>query len=521
MPPTARLAGALLLGAALAVLAAVPASAVTPNGRLQIIHLDVGQGDGTVIITPQGQVVLIDGGQSYATTPAQLAALGVTHVDLYFASHYHSDHIGCISQIVNSGVTIDAGWDRGESYTTGAYTTYVNTLGPKRHTLVKGQVFTLDSLSAHPVIIKCVDLNGAGIATSDENAKSVVLKVSYGEYDETFGGDLQGSGSSNIEAVVGPEVGPVECYKVHHHGSRYSTSDVWLNATTPKVAVVQEGNGNSYGHPTAEAMGRLHAHGVRVYWNELGAGATPDPNWDRVANGQVIIQATWQPAGVDTVRGPTFNETFTNSGTADLTSPTVTVLAPNGGEAWEPGSAHDITWSASDNIGLDSVNVDYSLHGAAGPWEPVQHGLANSGLVSWALPVQASDSVLVRVAAYDHVLNQGQDLSDGLFRINPGPVGVPVGGAPLFALSPPVPNPSRGSAGLEFSLASGGTARIEVLDVSGRRVRSWEQAGLDAGAHRIAWDGRSAAGVVLGQGLYFVRLTGPSGTRTVKLLRMP
>ena len=60
MPPTARLAGALLLGAALAALAAVPASAVTTNGRLQIIHLDVGQGDGTVIITPQGQVVLID-----------------------------------------------------------------------------------------------------------------------------------------------------------------------------------------------------------------------------------------------------------------------------------------------------------------------------------------------------------------------------------------------------------------------------------------------------------------------------
>ena len=120
-----------------------PAGAVTANGRLQIIHLDVGQGDGAVIITPLGQVVMIDEGRPATpamgvTVLAQLQALGVTHVDHHFASHYHSDHIGNFDAIFDAGSChLDYGWDRAGSYTTAAYTNYVNTLGAKRRTMVE------------------------------------------------------------------------------------------------------------------------------------------------------------------------------------------------------------------------------------------------------------------------------------------------------------------------------------------------------------------------------------------------
>jgi len=83
---------------------------------------------------------------------------------------------------------------------------------------------------------------------------------------------------------------------VHHHGSAYSSNDAWLAATTPEVGIIQVGNGNSYGHPTSSALGRLHAHGVSTYWNETGAGATPDPTWDTVANGTIVVQADPAPA---------------------------------------------------------------------------------------------------------------------------------------------------------------------------------------------------------------------------------
>lgn len=303
-----------------------PARAVFTNGKLQVIHLDAGQGDGAFIITPGGQVALVDEGTNFTagTSPpscsrvlSELQALGVTHVDLHFASHYHADHIGCITSL--TGITIDQGWDRGESYTTATYTNYVNYLGGKRHTLTKGRVFTLDSLSAHPVTITCVALAGDGITTSDENSKCLVLKVSYGEFNEVFGGDLTGypsgtsSSNTNIETKVGSQVGKVEVYKVHHHGSAYCSYDDWLNATQPKVGVISCGTGNSYGHPTAAALTRLHNHSVRTYWTELGSGATPNPAWDKVANDQIKIYAVWQPGGVDSILAPGIADTLTNS----------------------------------------------------------------------------------------------------------------------------------------------------------------------------------------------------------------
>lgn len=668
-----------------------PAGAVTPNGRLQIIHLDVAQGDGAVIISPLGQVVMIDEGQT-SMVPAQLQALGVTHVDHHFASHYHSDHIKNFSTIfAPGGVSLDYGWDRAGSYSTQVYTNYVNTLGSRRRTLVKNQVITLDSLSAHPVTIKCVDLAGAGIPTSDENSLSLVLKVSYGEFDQVFGGDLQGS-SPDIESTVGPEVGPVEVYKVHHHGSATASWTNWLNATQPKIGVISVGN-NGYGHPTSAALGRLHSAGVKTYWTETGNGVAPLDGWDKVSNGQVIISATWEPGGVDTVRGTAFADTFTNSGSAppdvtpplvavtspvggetwkagsthaiswsatddvgvtsvdlaystnggamfpnaiatgiansgsyawqvpntptvsgrvrvtahdamgnagadsshadwtidrwlitasagaggsiipsglvpvvegasqhfsiaaadgyqvgtltvdsspvapdtsytftnvlgdhsiavsfaDVVSPTVVVVAPNGGEEWDEGSAQTIRWTASDNAGVDSVTVEYSVSGLAGPWQAVARGLAGPDSVAWTVPAQSTDSALVRVTAFDHDLNTGSDVSDALFHIRIPGAGVGENGPAVLALARPHPNPGRGSTLLRFSLPGAGVVRLEILDLLGRRL--WQaEAELGAGPHEWRWDGHGAGGGRTGTGLYFVRLVTSWGNRTERLV---
>jgi beta-lactamase superfamily II metal-dependent hydrolase len=617
----ALLAALVLTG----VFAPDPAHAVYTNGKLQIIHLDANQGDAAVIITPGGQVALVDEGTNFtvgsstascAKVLAQLQDLGVTHVDLHFASHYHADHIGCLTSL--NGITVDQGWDRAQSYSSGTYTSYVSYLTGKRFTLTKGRVFTLDSLSAHPVTITCVALSGDGISTSDENAKSVVLKVSYGEFDEVLGGDL--NGNTGVEAKVGPQVGHVEVYKVHHHGSATSSYDEWLNATTPKVGVVSVGTGNTYGHPTVAALTRLHNHGTRTYWTQLGSGATPSPAWDKVANSQIRINAVWQPGGVDSILAAGIADTLTNSGTAldmtppivavmapnggetlgagdsvtitwsasdnvavstvdvdyslddggnwtplivgvansgvlgwrlpnalsslakvrvtahdgagnaaadlsnsdftiaDLTAPVVAVSAPNGGESFTGGTLQSVTWSASDHFGIDSVSVDYSLHGAWGPWVSIQHALANSGSVTWALPDSASDSALVRVTAFDHALNQGQDASDGAFQIGVSTAGVGHGPFARFALERPSPSPAYGAAVLRFSLASPAPTTVEVLDVRGRRVWRTRWNVLEPGMHSLLWGGSDEHGIPASPGVYFVRLTSGAHSRAVKLV---
>ncbi len=203
----------------------------------------------------------------------------------------------------------------------------------------------------------------------------------------------------------------------------------------------------------------------------------------------------------------------------DTTRPIVVVGSPNGGETWAEGSSHSITWTAADNIGVDSVNVDYSLGGPAGPWFAVGHSLPNSGTTSWILPSQASDSVIARVTAFDHALNAGSDVSDGFFRIVPTSVGVGEKTA-VFALARPTPNPSSGSLRLRFSLEREGAADLEIMDVAGSRVWKTRWTALSEGEHSVVWDGRTTTGAPTGGGMYFLRLRAPSGTRTMKLVRV-
>jgi beta-lactamase superfamily II metal-dependent hydrolase len=305
--------------ALLAVL--VPAAALAQaNGKLQLHHIKVGQGDGILLISPLGQTALFDDGVYTNCTEIKnyISGLGISVINYHFTSHYHADHIGCIDDLAAIGITIGTtGYDRGYSYSSGTYTNYVNTLGAKRATMAKNQVVTLDSGASYPVSIKCVDLNGAGVYSptgSDENAKSMVMKVSYGSFDEVIGGDLTGDGSLDVESTIGPMCGDVEVYKVHHHGSLYSSNDNWLNAISAEVGIIQVGNGNTYGHPTSAALGRMHAHGIKTYWTETGAGASPDGAWDVVANGAVVVNADPGSSQGYTVSGPGFSHNYFNGG---------------------------------------------------------------------------------------------------------------------------------------------------------------------------------------------------------------
>jgi hypothetical protein len=161
--------------------------------------------------------------------------------------------------------------------------------------------------------------------------------------------------------------------------------------------------------------------------------------------------------------------------------------------------------------------VDVSFNGLAGIWQPVARGIANSGSYVWTVPDQPTDSALVRVTAYDHAMNASSAQSDSVFRILDPNAGVGSNGPPVLALSRPQPNPASGSTLLGFSLPRAGLARLEVLDLGGRRV--WQvESGLSAGPHAWAWDGRGARGEVAGAGLYFVRLVTPWGNLTQRLI---
>jgi hypothetical protein len=205
----------------------------------------------------------------------------------------------------------------------------------------------------------------------------------------------------------------------------------------------------------------------------------------------------------------------------DTTPPQVTVTSPNGGEQWEEGTTHSITWTATDNAAVDSVSVDYTLSGSTGTWFSLAHGAPNSGTLSWVVPAQLSDSAMVRVTAFDPALNSRSDTSDSLFSTVAPRVGVAPAGPARFLLHRPAPNPSHSPVRLGFSLARAGSAAIAVLDVGGRQVWANSWYSLGPGEHEVVWAGRDDRGRMQPAGLYFVRLSCPSGIRSEKMIRLP
>ncbi len=289
--------------------------------NLQIHFMDVGQGDGAVLISPGGEVVLFDDGalKNCDKPVAYLQQLGIKHVDYHIASHYHSDHIGCAKEVLGEFPVTKTAYDRGSAYQSSAYDRYIAVIGSHRAQATDTTEIVLDA-GSDPIRIDIVALNGNGIQTTNENDLSVVSVVHYGSFTAEIGGDLSGyqnSSYQDIETSVAPKVGPVQVYKVHHHCSAYSTNDAWLATTKPQVGIVSVGDGNDYHHPTQECLERLHKANVKTYWTETGNGAEPEPTWDAVS-GNVIVEVA--PGGttytVHTQRGA--NDTY---GTVAPTSP--------------------------------------------------------------------------------------------------------------------------------------------------------------------------------------------------------
>ena len=260
--------------------------------RLEIHVINVGQGDCFLIISPSGKRILIDAGNNGKGVGCVLPFLGslnITSLDYVVASHYHSDHIGGIDEVVNglggSSHINSTAYDRGGSYGSKTYTDYTEAVGDKRATISAGQSIDL----ADGVKIECIASNGnihsgrvyGGI---DENALSVVLVLKFRSFEMYFGGDS----NSAIEPFLASYAGDVDVYKVSHHGSATSSTQELLDYLKPEVSIIPVGSGNTYGHPHSETVLRLVDMNSYIYQTEIGS-APPSAGKGEVAHGDFLI----------------------------------------------------------------------------------------------------------------------------------------------------------------------------------------------------------------------------------------
>lgn len=230
---------------------------VTTGAALVRVHfLDVGQGDAALIDCGTTEV-LIDGGDNGAgaAVAAYLAAYVDGPLDYLIATHPDADHIGVLDEVL-AAYPVGEVIDSGRTSDTKTYADYWAAVQAEGCTLSYDEDRILP-LSDNTVL----SLLETGDAWGDSNACSVVAQLTCGNVQVLFTGDM----TAQVEAAALPLFGDIDVLKVAHHGSASSTSQAFLDVVRPECAVISYGQGNRYGHPTAQVLQRLLGQGISVY----------------------------------------------------------------------------------------------------------------------------------------------------------------------------------------------------------------------------------------------------------------
>lgn len=242
-----------------------------PDGRLAIYVLDVGQGDAIAVRTPRGRWLLIDAGPIGAgrrVVAPFLRRQGVERLGLMIVTHGDADHVGG-APVVIERFTPSLVAEPGQPLGSRRYLEFLGTVDGVGSRWIAARAG--DSVVIDSVVVTVLHPSAAWLATQLEpNENSVVVRLSYGDFDAVLTGDI----GVPAESALVPGLAGAEVLKVGHHGSAGSSSARWLDATRPSVAVISVGRRNTYGHPAAAVLRRLASRGIAVYRTDQGGTVT-------------------------------------------------------------------------------------------------------------------------------------------------------------------------------------------------------------------------------------------------------
>lgn len=232
------------------------------DGIMEIHTIDVGQGD-SILIIQKDQVMLIDCGTRAkgSTVVEYLKNLGITKIDILVGTHSHDDHMGGIAEVIRNFEigTLYAPDNSKESITTFWYMDFLDAVSEKNVNWVYPEVGTTFGLGDANVQIVAPNSK----EYNNMNNYSIALRITYGETDVLLMGDAETL--SEEEIMNNGLYIDVDVLKLGHHGSSTSSSEKFLNATTPQYAIISAGKGNTYHHPIKSVMERLEGMGIKVY----------------------------------------------------------------------------------------------------------------------------------------------------------------------------------------------------------------------------------------------------------------
>lgn len=233
------------------------------KNTMRVHFIDVGQGD-SILVQVNNKNLLIDSGpnESEDKLKKYLKELKIPKFDYIIATHPHEDHIGNMSYLINNFEVLNFYAPKVEN-STKAFETMVESL-IRKDMKIKVLKANIKSINLGKNIV--VDIfSPLSNSYADINNYSPIIKISYGNTSFLFTGDAEEL-SENEVLNAGFDL-KCDVLKIGHHGSSSSTSENFLKASNPSIAVISVGEDNTYGHPTDTVLSRLKK--TKVYRTDI------------------------------------------------------------------------------------------------------------------------------------------------------------------------------------------------------------------------------------------------------------